>query len=48
MLNPLIESMPVAELRALQLARLQGMLERINSNVPFYATLLAEHGVTAG
>lgn len=48
MLNPIIESMPVAGLRALQLDRLQDMLVRINERVPFYRALLAEHGVTPG
>jgi phenylacetate-CoA ligase len=46
MLNPRIESMPVGELRALQLTRLQEMLERIDARVPFYRSLLAASGVT--
>jgi phenylacetate-CoA ligase len=47
MLDPVIESMPVEGLRALQLHRLQEMMERITECVPFYTNLFAERGLTS-
>lgn len=47
MLNAAIEAMPVTELRALQLRRLQETVQRLQQRVPYYQHSFREHGVDA-
>lgn len=46
--NEEIETLPRQALEALQLKRLQGMLERICANVPFYRETFSKLGITPG
>ncbi|WP_161881087.1 AMP-binding protein [Deinococcus alpinitundrae] len=46
MFNPTAEAMPLAQLRALQLERLQATVQRLSERVPAYRTKFAEVGVT--
>ncbi|TSA87600.1 AMP-binding protein [Deinococcus detaillensis] len=46
--NPAAETMPVPELRALQLAQLQATAERLSQRVPTYRAKFAAAGVTPG
>jgi len=46
--NEEIETLPRPALEALQLKRLQGMLERVYANVPFYRDTFASHGIVPG
>jgi len=46
--NEEIETLPRLALEALQLKRLQGMLERVYANVPFYRDSFAKHGIVPG
>lgn len=48
MFNPAAEAMPRAQLRALQLARLQDTVARLHERVPFYRGRFAEVGVAPG
>ena len=43
--NPEIEQMPIEELRKIQNERLQNMLQKVYSKVPFYKNALDEAGV---
>ena len=45
MFNPKIENLPLSELRQLQNARLQDMLQRIYKQVPFYKNLFDKKGI---
>jgi phenylacetate-CoA ligase len=46
--NEEIETLPRQALEALQLKRLQGMLERVYVNVPFYRETFLKHGIKPG
>ena len=46
--NEEIETLPRPALEALQLKRLQGMLERVYANVPFYRETFAKLGIVPG
>jgi phenylacetate-CoA ligase len=46
--NEEIETLPRPALEALQLKRLQGMLERVCANVPFYRETFSKHGIVPG
>jgi len=46
--NEEIETLPRQALEALQLKRLQGMLERVVANVPFYRETFASQGISPG
>ncbi|MDD2337567.1 MAG: phenylacetate--CoA ligase [Geobacteraceae bacterium] len=46
--NEEIETLPRLALEALQLKRLQGMLERVFVNVPFYRETFLKHGIKPG
>jgi len=46
--NEEIETLPRQALEALQLKRLQGMLERVVANVPFYRETFAKEGICLG
>ena len=46
--NEEIETLPRQALEALQLKRLQGMLERVVANVPFYRETFAKQGISPG
>jgi phenylacetate-CoA ligase len=46
--NEEIETLPRQALEALQLKRLQGMLERVVANVPFYRETFAKEGICPG
>ncbi|TFG90963.1 MAG: phenylacetate--CoA ligase, partial [Syntrophobacterales bacterium] len=46
--NEEIETLPRQALEALQLKRLQGMLERVVANVPFYRETFANEGICPG
>jgi len=46
--NEEIETLPRQALEALQLKRLQGMLERVYANVPFYRETFTKHGIVPG
>lgn len=46
--NEEIETLPRLALEALQLKRLQGMLERVFANVPFYRETFVKHGIKPG
>ncbi|MEM8888544.1 MAG: AMP-binding protein [Bacteroidota bacterium] len=48
MYNPKIEKMPLAELRALQNARLSALVDRVYREVPFYKKKFEEMGLEAG
>ena len=43
--NPQVECAPVADRRALQLARLQDTVARLHARVPFYRDKLAAAGI---
>jgi phenylacetate-CoA ligase len=46
--NEEMETLPRQALEALQLKRLQGMLERVHANVPFYRETFKKHGISPG
>ncbi|AFZ68175.1 AMP-binding protein [Deinococcus peraridilitoris] len=48
MFNPTAESMPLAQLRELQLQRLQDTVARVHEKVPFYRRRLGEVGMNPG